>query len=140
MKVAESELVAVTGIRAVVPGKSAEVEFTWRFSNITPFGEAAKLLYSDAKRRDYNEGMLYSAKVQLDKYDDGWRVSGAAQETGAIPDPAPNRQQREASRNAEATALAEYQRQRDSAKAMEAQQQDPAQEGAIVEAGAPPPV
>lgn len=75
MKVADQVFVEVTGLRETVPGRSAEVEFTWKFDNITPFGEAARL-NRRAERRDYNSGQLFTAKALFEKYDDGWRVKG----------------------------------------------------------------
>jgi hypothetical protein len=44
MRMADQEFVAITGIRQNSAGESAQVEFTWRYTNLTPFGEIAPLL------------------------------------------------------------------------------------------------
>jgi len=82
VKVADQVLVDVTGILESNDGKAAQVEYTWKYENITPFGEAfslrnQQLNQSDqwmSNRKVYNDGQTFSNTVMMVKYDDGWRI------------------------------------------------------------------
>ncbi len=65
MVIAEKELVEITGIATDEGGKTARVEFTWRWA---PTAQA-KLL---PKKVPSNEAQSCAAYFQL--YDDGWRI------------------------------------------------------------------
>jgi len=74
MKVADQSLEAITGIRENASGDSATVEFTWKYINVTPFGEAASLISTYGDRLEYKEGTVFSGTVVVTRYDDGWRL------------------------------------------------------------------
>ncbi len=82
VKVADKVLVDVTGILEINDGKAAQVDYTWKYDNITPFGKAfslrnQQLNQSDefmSNRKVYDNGQTFSEKVMMVKYDDGWRI------------------------------------------------------------------
>lgn len=76
MKMADQAFVSITGIHESPGGDSAQVEFTWKYLNVTPFGEVAPLLptVSGRGRLDYNAGKIHTETVTFTKYDDGWRL------------------------------------------------------------------
>jgi hypothetical protein len=77
MKVADQVFGEITGIRESPGGDSAEVEFTWKYINVTPFGGAAPLVFhprGNTSIREYSEGEIFTQTVTLKKYDDGWRI------------------------------------------------------------------
>jgi hypothetical protein len=84
MRVAEKRFGTITGIREINEGKAAEVEFTWKYMDITPFGTAINLRNQQLNQSDefmkgrnvYNEGQTFNEKVMFLKYDDGWRIKG----------------------------------------------------------------
>lgn len=61
VRVAQRELVAVTGISKA--GNFAEVEFTWRWVALNKVGAAL-----------YDSGVHYRSVVAFRSFDDGWRV------------------------------------------------------------------
>ncbi|HEY0054298.1 MAG TPA: hypothetical protein VGB63_02985 [Pedobacter sp.] len=63
VKLADEELVEVTGILLDASGKTATVEYTTSFKNVTPF---AKLM-----KTDYTKTANHQATFS--QYDDGWR-------------------------------------------------------------------
>lgn len=65
VKLADEDLVEVTGIQTSSDGKTAVVEFTTALKNFTPLNEllARKLTEKNA-----------SNKVNFALYDDGWRL------------------------------------------------------------------
>lgn len=71
MRMADQVFVAITGIRESKGGESAQVDFTWKYANITPFGEVGPLHYS---RRDYSTDKVHQGSVTFTKFDDGWRL------------------------------------------------------------------
>lgn len=73
VKLADKLFVQITGIRFTEEGKTAEVQFVWRY-NLTPFGECA---YA-ALERAPNEGP-YIEIVHMALYDDGWRIVGVGE-------------------------------------------------------------
>ena len=75
VKVADKVFVDLTGILEINDGKAAQVDYTWKYDNITPFGNAFSLRNQQLNRTPvYNEGQLFSNKVMMVKYDDGWRI------------------------------------------------------------------
>lgn len=82
VKVADQVFVDVTGILEINDGKAAQVDYTWKYDNITPFGKAFSLRNQQINKADqfmssrkvYNEGQTFSNKVMMVKYDDGWRI------------------------------------------------------------------
>ncbi len=64
VKVAEVEFGEVTGIQQFEQYNSAEVTYTIRRKNITPFGELLLDLKEEGQQR----------KIKFSKYDDGWRL------------------------------------------------------------------
>lgn len=80
VKVADKVLVG--GTRIFQPsGVTAEVDYTWKYDNITPFGKAFSLrnrqisildLISD--RPVYDDGQIFSKKVKIFKYNTGWQI------------------------------------------------------------------
>ena len=60
-------MVDVTGIREINNGTEAQVEYTWKYDNITPFGKAFNGTLYNAER-------IVSDEVMMLKYDDGWRI------------------------------------------------------------------
>jgi hypothetical protein len=71
MRMADLVFVAITGIRESQGGESAQVDFTWKYANITPFGEVGPLLYPN---RDYSTDKVHQGSVTVTKFDDGWRL------------------------------------------------------------------
>lgn len=71
MRMADRIIVEVTGLRLNPSGDSAEVEFTWKYTDVTPFGELAHLLSDEL---NYSADRVFPASVTLSKYDDGWRL------------------------------------------------------------------
>lgn len=74
MRMAEEQIVSITGLLTSPAGDSAQVEFTWKYANLTPFGEVASMLYTVSGRLDYNPDKVLNGTVTLKKYDDGWRL------------------------------------------------------------------
>ncbi len=82
VKAAEKVFIDVTGILEINDGKAAQVDYTWKYDNITPFGRAFSLRNQQLNQSDqfmngrkvYNEGQIFSNKVMMVKYDDGWRI------------------------------------------------------------------
>lgn len=74
MRMADQVFVAITGIRESQGGESAQVDFTWKYANITPFGEVAPLLYTVSGRLDYSTDKVRQGSVTFTKFDDGWRL------------------------------------------------------------------
>ena len=70
MRMADYQLVQITGIQQADGSNTAEVEFYWRYANVTPFGEIASE-YSD--NLDYSQGNRRQT-VLLTRFDDGWRL------------------------------------------------------------------
>lgn len=66
IKVAEKQFVEVTDILSE-DGTRAQVEYTWKFGNITPFG---KYLQSEK----WKSTELKEERIQMCLYDDGWGV------------------------------------------------------------------
>lgn len=64
VKLADEELVEVTGVSTGSTGKEAVVEYTTAFKNITPFAGLAS--------KDFKQQSPRKANVVL--YDDGWRL------------------------------------------------------------------
>ncbi len=63
VKLADEELVEVTGILLDASGKTATIEYTTSFKNVTPFAKLDK--------GDYTKIATHQATFA--KYDDGWR-------------------------------------------------------------------
>lgn len=75
VKVAEKMFVDVTGILEINNGRAAQVDYTWKYSNITPFGRAFNFRNQQLnKPAVYYEGQTFSNKVLIVQYDDGWRI------------------------------------------------------------------
>jgi hypothetical protein len=66
IKVAEKHFFKVTSI-SPGDGTKAQVEYTWKFGNITPFGKYMK-------SEKWKNTALKKEKVQMCLYDDGWKV------------------------------------------------------------------
>lgn len=66
VKIADEELSEVTDIKYDSEGKSAVVEYTTAFKDITPFGVLV--------RTDLSKPTVHSAHFSL--YDDGWKLDG----------------------------------------------------------------
>jgi phage antirepressor YoqD-like protein len=64
VKLADEELVEITGVQIAASGKSATVEYTTAYKNITPF---AKLI-----EKDFSKPLTRTRMLAL--YDDGWRI------------------------------------------------------------------
>lgn len=74
-KVAEKVFVDVTGILEINNGKAAQVDYTWKYINITPFGKAFNFRNQQLNKPAlYNEGQTFSNKILIVQYDDGWRI------------------------------------------------------------------
>lgn len=69
VQMAKEEFVEVTGIKMSGDNRQAVVEYTFKYSSLTPFGEGTK--YDDAKPKN--------ATIMLTLYDDGWRVADGSQ-------------------------------------------------------------
>ena len=74
-RVAQSELVAVTGVSK--QGNVADVDFVWRWQ---PANEVGAALYSSDQR--------YHSTAGFRNYDDGWRVVLSAPRSGQTLDDA----------------------------------------------------
>jgi len=80
VKVADRIFVDINGIRELSNGKSVQVEFSWKYENVTPFGKAMNL--ENSKRgsfekvfiRHYNDSEIHTKTVMMVLYDDGWRI------------------------------------------------------------------
>jgi hypothetical protein len=66
IKVAEKQFLEVTSILPE-DGTKAQVEYTWKFANITPFGK-----YMKSKKWKSTE--FKKERIQMCLYDDGWKV------------------------------------------------------------------
>lgn len=88
VRLADKVLVDVTGIVEINNGNAAQVDYTWKYDNITPFGTAFGLRnqqVNDVDRANgfgggrpvYNDGQVYTETVLMVKYDDGWRIQGS---------------------------------------------------------------
>jgi hypothetical protein len=64
VKLAEEDLVNVTGIQMESDGQHATIEYTTRYQNLTPFAPLSPIDYQKQPTR----------KVQVALYDDGWRL------------------------------------------------------------------
>lgn len=64
VKLAEEELLEVTGVKMLNGNKSAIAEYTTSYINVTPFSGLVKT--------DFNEKVNHTAHFSL--YDDGWRL------------------------------------------------------------------
>lgn len=64
VKLADEELVEVTGIKAGQSGKDAVVEFTTAYKNLTPFSVLVPTNFKQQATRKANFAL----------YDDGWRL------------------------------------------------------------------
>lgn len=64
VKLADEELVEVTGIKTGQTGKDAEVEFTTAYKNLTPFSVLVPTNFKNHATRKANFAL----------YDDGWRL------------------------------------------------------------------
>lgn len=91
IKIADKNFGEITGIYSV-DNNHLQVEYTWYYSNITPFGKALNYIYNireslqDWKyygaqympiwdtKHDLLEDVAFSANCNMIKYDDGWRV------------------------------------------------------------------
>lgn len=80
VKIGEQSFVGITGIHEINEHE-AEVEYSWTFTNSTPFANFFKsyILFNDDHRSIYtsyyyNE-VVRSDKVIMQKFDDGWRLS-----------------------------------------------------------------
>lgn len=84
VKVADQVFVDITGILEINNGKAAQVEYTWKYDNVTPFGTAFSLKNRQLNQSDqmmnnrpvYNNNGIFREKVMMVKYDDGWRIQG----------------------------------------------------------------
>lgn len=74
MWMADQELLSITGLLASPAGDSAQVEFTWKYANLTPFGEVASIFYTVQGKLDYSPDNVHKETVTFKKYDDGWRL------------------------------------------------------------------
>lgn len=82
MFVGEWDLAEVTGINETVPEQKATVEYTWRYSNVTPvgiaIGEGNKALNRkdpiDKNRPTYDVHEIIQSTELMVRYDDGWRL------------------------------------------------------------------
>jgi hypothetical protein len=74
MRMANEQIVSITGLLTSPTGDSAQVEFTWQYANLTPFGEVAPMLYTVSGRLDYSPDRVFQGTVTFKKYDDGWRL------------------------------------------------------------------
>ncbi len=72
MKAADKKLLEVTGIQEIEDDKIAKVDYTWHFTNITPFGKFYNHNHAGEKLQ-YN-GKTESSSIIMVKYDDGWRI------------------------------------------------------------------
>jgi hypothetical protein len=80
VKLCEQQFVEVTGIALSEGKKEAEVDFTWKYSNVTPFGKnweergfGGSFSLSSSKK-EFTDGKLNPEKVHMKLYDDGWRL------------------------------------------------------------------
>lgn len=66
LRIAQEDIIDVTGIRLLGQGKKAIVEYTTQYKDLTPFAvlEKDKLI----------TGKVNNRKAYLSLYDDGWRV------------------------------------------------------------------
>lgn len=78
MKVAETVFGEITGMKELNDGKLFEVEYTLKYANVTPFGEAFSIYHQaiadEVNLPIYNSGESFNRKVLIAKYDDGWRI------------------------------------------------------------------
>lgn len=71
VKLGEEVFLEVTGV-AVDPGaRTARVEYSWRYGNLTPFGEYG--VETDSETLDPSQ--VHTESVVMRLYDDGWRVA-----------------------------------------------------------------
>lgn len=81
VRVAEMVLIDVTGMVEKDDGNTLQVEYSWKYDKITPFGEAFSLenAWFNVKRpsrsnRKVYDDKVYNETVTITKYDDGWRI------------------------------------------------------------------
>lgn len=81
VQIGEQSFVEVTGINEINK-QEAEVEYTWTFTNSTPYAKVFKsyILFNDNQRRYstkyyYNSKVVQTEKIKMKKFDDGWRLS-----------------------------------------------------------------
>jgi hypothetical protein len=80
VKVTEKVFGEITGIREIENQKIAEVDFTLKYENTTPFGEAYSLKAEALERSRtaylpyYKNGEVFKETITMVKYDDGWRI------------------------------------------------------------------
>lgn len=83
VRVGDWDLVEVTGIKETEPDQKAQVEYTWRYGNITPFGQALSKGNLALNKKDdmnrsrpiYDDGQIQTATASMERYDDGWRIT-----------------------------------------------------------------
>lgn len=64
VKVADADLIEVTGVKTENDGKNAVVEYTTAYKNITPFSALSTINFDGKATR----------KARFSLYDDGWRL------------------------------------------------------------------
>jgi hypothetical protein len=65
----------ITGIREAADGKEAAVDFTLKYDNLTPFGNARNATDADnGQPETYDKDKVMQMHTRLVKYDDGWRT------------------------------------------------------------------
>lgn len=72
-KLGNVEFIEITGIREIEPEKSAQVDFSWKYSNLTNMGKIANKF-----NPKFNDIDVYQNSVLFIKYDDGWRINLAS--------------------------------------------------------------
>ena len=73
VRLAEYAFGQITGIQESPNGGTAQVDFTWHYTNVTPFGDALSSLGNVAEPLDYNP-RTRAASVTFTRFDDGWRL------------------------------------------------------------------
>jgi hypothetical protein len=77
VKLAEKHFIEITGINTSGDKKEAFVEYTWKYTNLSPFSKGWKddsLFGAFAGSVGYDEKKNHEEKVHLVLYDDGWRI------------------------------------------------------------------
>lgn len=80
IRLCKRELDEVTGIAFSKESNEADVEFTWKFTDFTPFGKHYKQqgLFGVGSVDLSENTKPHKASVRMRLYDDGWRVEGEA--------------------------------------------------------------
>ena len=78
VKVGEKVFGEITGIIENADKNSAIVQFTFKYANITPFGDAfsykAQVMSNELILPYYRNGETFNEEITIVKYDDGWRI------------------------------------------------------------------